>query len=158
MERRAGKSNDETLRHFGASIVPEKIYSSILGEGNPVVQATSKLAEKYEVDPVIFMGFLDRINTSLRTLELGGLEDQDSITLDIDFEKLYFNMLQAKADYLYTLEEWNSILSEEKAGDHQGIQEIQDRCEGEKPAEMTPALVAAARNIKMLRRLAAAFL
>ncbi|HAF60612.1 MAG TPA: hypothetical protein DCK81_05685, partial [Clostridiales bacterium UBA9856] len=109
---------DETFEAFWSkySSGETKIYSSILGEGNPVIQGNIKeLAEKYEVDPVIFMGFLDGINTSLRTpLELGGLKDQDSITLDIDFEKLYFNMLQAKADYLYTLEEWNSILSEEK--------------------------------------------
>jgi hypothetical protein len=93
-----------------------KIYSSILGEGNPVVQGNLKeLAEKYEVDPVIFMGFLDGINTSLHTpLELDDLGEEDAITLDIDFEKLYFNMLKAKADYLYTLEQWDSILTDEK--------------------------------------------
>ncbi len=82
---------DETFEAFWSkySSGETKIYSSILGEGNPVIQGNIKeLAEKYEVDPVIFMGFLDGINTSLRTpLELGGLKDQDSITLDIDFEK-----------------------------------------------------------------------
>ncbi|MGI6734369.1 MAG: SEC-C metal-binding domain-containing protein [Anaerovoracaceae bacterium] len=92
------------------------IYSSILGEGNPVVKGNFKeLTEKYQVDPVIFMGFLDGINTSLRTpLDLDNLGEEDLITLDIDFEKLYFNMLKAKADYLYTLEQWNSILTDEK--------------------------------------------
>lgn len=36
------------------------------------------------------------------------------IDLDIDFEKLYFNMHKADADYLWGLDEWNDVLSEEK--------------------------------------------
>ncbi len=93
-----------------------KIYSAILEAGAPVVQGSlGDLAAKYEVEPVIFMGFLDGINTSLRTeLALDSLKEDDDITLDIDFEKLYFNMLKAKADYLYTLTQWDAILSEEK--------------------------------------------
>lgn len=92
------------------------IYSSILETGDPVVQGSIKdLAEKYQVDTVIFMGFLDGINTSLRTpLELEDLSEEDNITLDIDFEELYFNMLKAKADYLYTLAQWDTILTDEK--------------------------------------------
>jgi len=92
------------------------IYSSILETGDPVVQGSiMDLAEKYQVDPVIFMGFLDGINTSLRTpLELEDLSEEDNITLDIDFEELYFNMLKAKADYLYTLAQWDTILTDEK--------------------------------------------
>jgi len=92
------------------------IYSSILESGDPVVQGSIKdLAEKYQVDTVIFMGFLDGINTSLRKpLELEDLSEEDNITLDIDFEELYFNMLKAKADYLYTLAQWDTILTDEK--------------------------------------------
>ncbi|NMA34368.1 MAG: SEC-C domain-containing protein, partial [Clostridiaceae bacterium] len=33
---------------------------------------------------------------------------------EIDFEKLYLNMLKAKADWLYNLPEWDAVLSEEK--------------------------------------------
>ena len=36
------------------------------------------------------------------------------IDLDIDFEKLLFNMLEADADYLFGLEEWEQVLTEEK--------------------------------------------
>ncbi|MNO77360.1 hypothetical protein D3C76_684670 [compost metagenome] len=32
----------------------------------------------------------------------------------MDLEKLYFNMLDAKAEYLYTLSQWEGIFSEEK--------------------------------------------
>ena len=34
--------------------------------------------------------------------------------LDYDPEKLYYNMVAAKADWLYGLSEWNPILTEER--------------------------------------------
>ena len=72
-------------------------------------------AEKLGVDKVLFMGFLDGINDSLRQrLEVEEMTEDSEFELDIDLEKLYFNMLDAKADYLYTLPEWDAILSEEK--------------------------------------------
>ncbi len=61
------------------------------------------------------MGFLDGINDSLtNTLDLDKIEESSNISLKIDFEKLYFNMLEAKADYLYNLPQWEAILSKEK--------------------------------------------
>ncbi len=36
------------------------------------------------------------------------------VTLDIDLEKLYYNMVAAKADWLYNLPQWNNLLSEER--------------------------------------------
>ena len=93
-----------------------RIYSALLKAGNPLVQGNIReMAERYEVEPVIFMGFLDGINSSLKTpLSLEALGEEDQLTLDMDFEKLYFNMLKANADYLYTLDGWNTILSDEK--------------------------------------------
>ena len=39
----------------------------------------------------------------------------DSVfSLDVDHEKLYFNMLDAQADYLYELPQWDAILTEEQ--------------------------------------------
>ena len=73
-------------------------------------------AEKSGVDKVLFMGFLDGINDSLKEKneDLEEMTEESRFELDIDFEKLYFNMLDAKADYLYTLPEWDDILTEEK--------------------------------------------
>ena len=57
------------------------------------------------------MGFLDGINSSLENpLDLEAMESGAEITLSIDFEKLYFNMLAADAKHLYTLDEWDSLL------------------------------------------------
>ncbi len=63
----------------------------------------------------IFIGFIDGINTSLRSeLPLEEIEKDTEIKLDIDFEKLYFNMHEAKADWLYNLREWDGVLSSER--------------------------------------------
>jgi len=109
---------DESFEDFWGrySGAETRIYAGILKDKNPRVQGTFKeLAEKYTAEPVLFMGFLDGINSSLRTeLPVETYDEDSTIDLDIDFEALFFNMLGANADYLYTLDEWDAILSEEK--------------------------------------------
>lgn len=102
------------------SSTEERIYSGILEHHQTPVSGTfHELAVKYNADPLIFMGFLDGINSSLNTeQDFQSFDENSEINLDIDFEKLYFNMLDAKADYLYTLPQWENILTKEK------IQEI----------------------------------
>lgn len=73
------------------------------------------LALKFSMEPAVFTGFLDGINTSLTSeLELDTLDEDSVLSSEIDFEKLYWNMHEAKADWLYNLKEWGGILSEEK--------------------------------------------
>ena len=73
------------------------------------------LAKEYEVTDIHFMGFLDGINESLEEgLDLESIEADSQIEIQINFEKLYFNMLESKADYLYNLPQWDRIFSEEK--------------------------------------------
>lgn len=93
-----------------------KIYQDILAnKKNHFEGVISELAEQYDVRPVIFMGFIDGIQTSIqKELDLDSLELDSEISMDIDFEKLFFNMLKADADYLYSLEEWEDILDLEK--------------------------------------------
>ncbi|EPS48255.1 hypothetical protein CFSAN002369_17512 [Clostridium botulinum CFSAN002369] len=96
--------------------IEENVYTQILGEHSSVIEGTVKnLAEKFNTPVVFFMGFLDGINDSLTdSLDLDKIEESSNISLKIDFEKLYFNMLEAKADYLYNLPQWEAILSKEK--------------------------------------------
>ena len=64
------------------------------------------------MDTVTFTGFLDGINSSLtEELDLENLTEESNIKLSIDFEKLYYNMLAAKADWLYNLSQWDDILT-----------------------------------------------
>lgn len=93
-----------------------RIYSRILENPDEVVSGTlGELAKRYETRPVIFMGFLDGINSSLRNeLDFEAFDESSQVSLDIDPEKLYFNMLAAEADYLYSLPQWDKILTAER--------------------------------------------
>ncbi len=108
------KGEDNFWKEY--SKIETKIYSSFLKnypQGDEGI--LTDLAKKYDVDEVFFVGFLDGINESLRAeLDLESLDENSKIILDVDYEKLYFNMLDAKADYLYNLPQWGSIFDSEK--------------------------------------------
>lgn len=91
-------------------------YKKLLADHDKVYAGTLKsLAETFDMDPVTFAGFLDGINTSLKAeLDLESLTEDTELSLNIDFEKLYYNMLDAKAEWLYTLPQWDGILTEER--------------------------------------------
>ncbi|MBK5262701.1 MAG: SEC-C domain-containing protein [Peptostreptococcaceae bacterium] len=108
---------DETFPEFWEkySSTEKSIYIKILDNTSKKVSGTLKeLVSEYQADPVIFMGFLDGINASLNNvLDFKSFDENSEIFLDIDYEKLYYNMLVADADYLFTLPQWEIILSEE---------------------------------------------
>ena len=102
---------------WGSYFNQEKaIYEQILSDSDTVVKGTVKeLAEKFGVEVLLMTGFLDGINDSLKTPNPIETMDEDTeVSLDYDDEKLYKNMVAARADWLYGLEEWNDILSEDK--------------------------------------------
>ena len=109
---------DETFKTFWAeySEGETKIYTYILANYPAVLSGTfSEMVEKLEIRPAIFMGFLDGINSSLNNENnLEEIAENDNINLDIDFEKLYYNMLVAEADYLYGIAEWEKVLTEDQ--------------------------------------------
>lgn len=94
----------------------ESIYEKLLSDPTEIVEGTVKeLADKYETDILLFTGFLDGINDSLvKSMKLEEIEESSNIKLEIDFEKLYYNMLAAKAEWLYSLPQWDSILTTER--------------------------------------------
>ena len=110
---------DATFKEFWTeySGAETKIYSAILDKPEEKVSGKiGELAAAHDVRPVIYMGFLDGINTSLKggEIELENLDENSEIELDIDFEKLLYNMLAADAEYLYTLPQWEEVLPAEK--------------------------------------------
>lgn len=98
------------------SAVEKRIYSNILDQPDqPFSGSFKELAEKYDATEELFMGFLDGILSSLNEpIGINEIDSNSQIELKIDFEKLYFNMLDAKADYLYTLPQWHNIFSQDK--------------------------------------------
>ncbi len=99
---------------YGA--IEKNIYSKVLANHKKEIKGTIKdLAKEYGTTEIFFMGFLDGVNESLvENIELESLNADSEIELKIDYEKLYFNMLDAKADYLYELPQWEGIFLKEK--------------------------------------------
>lgn len=96
--------------------IEKSIYKEILSKHAENFKFTIKdLAEKQKTTVEFVMGFVDGVNDSLKNpLDLENLTAEEEITLDVDLEKLYFNMLDAKAEYLYNLPQWEGIFSSEK--------------------------------------------
>ena len=98
------------------STVEGNIYRKLLKEhSGKFTFKIEDLAKEMNSTNEFVMGFTDGINDSLKSpLDLENVTESDELTLDIDLEKLYYNMLDAKAEYLYTIEEWDEILTPEK--------------------------------------------
>ncbi len=92
------------------------IYIQILDSKTTNLKGSIKdLSDKYEVLPILFVAFLDGVNTSLtEELKLDDLTEESVIDITIDFKKLFYNMLDAKADWLHKLPQWDDILSTEE--------------------------------------------
>ncbi|SMC26303.1 SEC-C motif-containing protein [Clostridium acidisoli DSM 12555] len=96
--------------------IETRIYTKLLGNHKKNIKGkVEDLAAEYETSVIFFVGFLDGINESLiESMDLEKLTKDDEIELKVDLEKLYFNMLDAKADYLYELPQWEGVFSKEK--------------------------------------------
>lgn len=109
---------EETLRDFWTaySTAETAIYTEIVSKPRRHLKGVvSELAEKFNTTEVIFTGFLDGINSSLKApLDVEATTSDTEIDLKVNFEALYFNMLEAGADYLYNIPQWEKALSAEK--------------------------------------------
>ncbi len=92
------------------------IYAELLKDPDNEVKGTVKeLAEKFDIDIMTMTGFLDGINESLvEENDIKNMTEDTEVSLLFDKEKLYKNMVAAKADWLYNLPEWDDIFPQEK--------------------------------------------
>lgn len=92
------------------------IYQQLLAAPEKVVSGTvQELADKYSMELNYMVGFLDGINESLK--EPNPIEEMEADTvvkLPIDLESLYYHMVEAGADWLYELPEWDELLTPER--------------------------------------------
>ena len=106
------------LQRFWANYfnIEKGIYEQLLSNPDEVVTGTVKeLAEKYGQEVLTMIGFLDGINESLLIeIDLDTVEEDTVVSLAFDKERLYKNMVAAKADWLYELPQWKEIFSEEE--------------------------------------------
>lgn len=91
-----------------------EIYKRIL-ESKPRKNTVKGYAEKYGVDLMTMVAFLDGINDSLKEQNpLETMEEDTEVNLNYDKELLYKNMVEAKAEWLYTLPQWDNLLTGER--------------------------------------------
>ena len=111
-------SNTKKVQMFWAGYfnLERGIYEQLLANPEEKITGTvEELANKYGVDLIYMVGFLDGINESL--VEENPIETMDKdtqVNLGFDKEKLYYNMVAAKAEWLYELPAWEQILTKEK--------------------------------------------
>jgi len=97
-------------------LLEKGVYEQLLENPDVTVEGTVKeLSEKYDLELMAMVGFLDGINDSLIDPNpIEEMEEDTKVSLAFDKEKLYKNMVDAKADWLYELPQWEPIFSEEK--------------------------------------------
>ena len=96
--------------------IEKEIYEKLLSNPDEAVKGTVKeLAEKFGQEVLTMIGFLDGINESLLIeQDLDAVEEDTVVSLAFDKERLYKNMVAAKADWLYELPQWDKIFDKEK--------------------------------------------
>ena len=96
--------------------IEKEIYEKLLENPDEEVKGTVKeLAEKYGIEVFTMTGFLDGINDSLKEPNpIEEMEEDTVVSLAFDKESLYKNMVDAKADWLYELPQWDEIFTKEK--------------------------------------------
>ena len=97
-------------------MIEKGIYEQLLTNPDEVVTGTVKeLSEKYNVNVLTMAGFLDGINDSLTTPNpIEEMEEDTVVSLGFDKVRLYQNMVDEKADWLYELPMWNEIFTAEQ--------------------------------------------
>ena len=92
------------------------VYELLLADPTNVVKGTVKeLAQKYNMELKYMVGFLDGINDSLKQPNpIEDMTEDTEVSLDIDLEKLYYNMVEAKAEWLYELPQWADLLTPDR--------------------------------------------
>ena len=111
------KANQGDLQRFWQRyfLLEKGVYEKLLTNPDEVVEGTVKeLAEKYNLSVMEMTGFLDGINDSLiEQNPIETMEEDTHVSLAFDKKKLYMNMVDAKADWLYELPMWDNIFDKE---------------------------------------------
>jgi uncharacterized protein len=111
MQSRSGKA-------FWANYfnMEKEVYQKLLADADKVWEGSvASLAKEFDMELQYFVGFLDGINDSLIVPNpIDEMDADTKVSLAFDKEKLYCNMVEADAEWLYGLEEWEPLLTPER--------------------------------------------
>ena len=108
---------------FGALLhSPPSIIDAVTGatpKAKKAAQSSAQLEGSYIfcMNPLLDKLSDEDIREQLKAFVTGktdSIRTDTELSFDIDFENLYYNMLDAKADYLFNLPQWDAIFSPEK--------------------------------------------
>ena len=109
---------NQPVRHiWDEYLAKEKlVYINMLKTKNTVVKGTVKeIALEFNLSTVQTFAFFDGIHECVDNLpELDTIEEDTEIDINIEFERLYKQMVEYKADKLYSLPEWDNVYTEEE--------------------------------------------
>ncbi len=107
---------DNAAEFWNDYFLKEKaMYEKLLGRKTAVSGTVTELAKKFDVDEILMTGFIEGINDSLKKpMDVENITEETKVTLSFSNEKLYYNMVAAKAHWLYELPEWNDRLTEDE--------------------------------------------
>jgi len=92
------------------------VYTSILKEKTTCIEGTAaELSKSLRFTLPQVASFVDGIRECVDGLPpTEELEEDTKLTINIDFARLYRQMVEYKAEALYTLPEWNNIFTQEE--------------------------------------------
>jgi len=108
----------EPVKHvWDEYLAKEKvIYANILRNKTTRLEGTvAELAESLRLTPTYMFAFLDGIHEAVDGVpELETIEEDTAIAFDIEYDRLYKQMVEYKADDLFNLPEWSNVFTPEQ--------------------------------------------
>lgn len=94
----------------------QKVYEYLLENKVTELSGTIKeLADKFKMTPEYVTGLIDGLNdTQVPPINLENIDENQTVSIHINFEVLYKKMVEYKADHLYTLPQWDHVFTEEE--------------------------------------------
>ena len=92
------------------------VYANMLKTKNSKIEGTVKeIAENFKLSTTQMAAFFDGIHECVdNLLDVDTIEEDSQISIEIEFDRLYKQMVEYKADALYNLPEWDNVYSKEE--------------------------------------------
>jgi len=108
----------QMVRHVWDEYLAEEknVYKGLISKKQQLIEGTlEEVAASLGLSNVYMTAFLDGIQEAVDGLpQIEEVAAETKIKLEIDFKRLYKQMVEYKAEDLYNLKEWNDIFTEEE--------------------------------------------
>jgi len=116
-KRMAFDQQGQSVKHVWDDYLAKekRAYQTILSQKLQLIEGTvTELGQRFEMNNTHMAAFIDGIHEAVDGLPpINELEAETAIKLEIDFKRLYKQMVEYKAKDLYNLPEWDEIFTPE---------------------------------------------